>query len=215
MKKLNNKGFSLVELVIATAILSVVAVTVGMMMTSGTNMYSGVQKKANVLFKAQVGTAQLEQILSDADSEDGICLGTTASGYKALYIIDKKIDPAEGEPAGILTTIYHNTLDNTLYQKEDTIEVATGGAASVTSDNDAVPFCYNITDIDFSVLADKDNTKNDGIDYIYSVKFTPTISKNDLDYDRNTVVALRNKPATAEAANGATALDNLMQILWR
>ena len=58
-RKHDNKGFTLVELITATAILSFLALVTSAIMTTGTNMFSGVQKRSNVLYKSQSSSQDL------------------------------------------------------------------------------------------------------------------------------------------------------------
>jgi prepilin-type N-terminal cleavage/methylation domain-containing protein len=196
MKKLNNKGFSLVELVIATAILSVVAVTVGMMMTSGTNMYSGVQKKANMLFKSQVSTAQLENIIVNVGSDDGLAIdGNT------MYIV------STGEKK--LTKLEIDSLNNRLVLKEYKItpSESSGDPATCASVPETdVPFSYNIENIRYNVTSDA----IEGVVRATAMNFTLTVVKDSMTYEKNILISLKNKPMFEE---GADAVNTLLSSL--
>ena len=196
MKKVNNKGFTLVELVIATAILSVISLTVLTLMTSGTNMYSGIQKRSNVLFKSQVASTQLEEILVNVGSDDGIAVVD-----KDLYIVDK--DDSK---------ITRFSLDSTLSRLnmyEGTVE------AEVTAENqtfnyewsDPIPFSSDIIDVTYSPHYNKDG----GVNYAYAFGINLTVSKGGITYDKNSLASLRNKP---KFASGETAVQDLLELVF-
>ena len=120
--KKNKKGFSLVELVVGTAILSVIGLTVAMLMTSGTNMYRRVYRRSSVFYKSQVSTAQLQEALTDCEfpiamTDDSMLLGSVEQSgtekVKKIYVyyfngpegddtgsgeIDLRIDTVEETP---------------------------------------------------------------------------------------------------------------------
>ncbi len=84
-----SSGFTLVELLVCFAILSVVALCVSVMMNAGTNMYVRVSKSISLSNKTQIALVQLKEFFIDCDeiyldddgsvylydneSEDGIC----------------------------------------------------------------------------------------------------------------------------------------------
>lgn len=67
----NHKGFSLIELVVTIAILSVVILGISLMLTSGSNLYSAITRSENARSNMQVALAQIQERAIDCD---GVCL---------------------------------------------------------------------------------------------------------------------------------------------
>ncbi len=65
--KLNNKGFSLVELIVAIAIMALLAITVSEMMVSGARMYNYVDKDVKVQYEGQLAMSQVESYIIDCN----------------------------------------------------------------------------------------------------------------------------------------------------
>jgi len=67
-KKLNNKGFSLVELMIAVSILAVIGLTIAMFMGSSSNMYTRTNTEATLQAEAQVVANGISDLMIDCTS---------------------------------------------------------------------------------------------------------------------------------------------------
>ena len=83
MKKLrkNNRGVTLVELIVSTAILAIVAVAASAFMIAGTRTYSSVSYNVRLQYEAQIAMAQLQEYT--VDCTDGI-----AWDGSTLYIVN-------------------------------------------------------------------------------------------------------------------------------
>lgn len=83
MKKLkkNNQGFTLVELIVASAILAIVAVAACGFMVAGTRTYSSINYSVRLQYEAQIAMAQLQEYT--VDCTDGI-----AWDGSTLYIVN-------------------------------------------------------------------------------------------------------------------------------
>ena len=183
----NKKGFTLVELVVGTAILGVIGLTTAMLMTSGTNMYRGVHRRSTVLFKSQVAATQLSEAIVDCKypfsvHEDTLFLGGVEDG-------DKKID-----------VYYFNEDEHTIYLRSDSIS-STG---SITQ-GEAVPFCYNVNDISYEAFANTETGE------AYALKFVLAIEKFGLNYPRNEVLSLRNHPTLVSGDSAADTEQKLAE----
>ena len=77
----NNRGFTLVELIVSTAILSIVAVAASAFMVAGTRTYSSVNYTVRLQYEAQIAMAQLQEYT--VDCTDGI-----AWDGSTLYIVN-------------------------------------------------------------------------------------------------------------------------------
>jgi prepilin-type N-terminal cleavage/methylation domain-containing protein len=77
----NNRGFTLVELIVSTAILGIIAVAAGAFMVAGTRTYSSLNYTVRLQYEAQLAMAQLQEYTIDCT--DGIAWD--AAG-QTLYI---------------------------------------------------------------------------------------------------------------------------------
>lgn len=77
----NNQGFTLVELIVSTAILSIVAVAASAFMVAGTRTYSSLNYTVRLQYEAQIAMAQLQEYT--VDCTDGI-----AWDGSTLYIVN-------------------------------------------------------------------------------------------------------------------------------
>jgi len=86
MKKLrkNDRGFTLVELIVSTAILAIVALGAGAFMVAGTRVYSSLNYTVRLQYEAQLAMAQLQEYA--VDCSDGIAWDP---GQTKLYIADE------------------------------------------------------------------------------------------------------------------------------
>lgn len=186
----NKKGFTLVELVVGTAILAIVGLTTAMLMTSGTNMYRGVHKRTTVLFKSQVASVQLQEAIVDCEYpfsvyDDSLFLGDIEDDKKIIHVY------------------YYVEDDHAIMLRNDEVE-ATGDSVTITA-GDPVPFCYNVSSIHYiPMFSAEGNTA-------YALKFNLTISKFGLDYDRNEVLSLRNHP-TLVSGTSAEETEQLLAV---
>lgn len=196
----NNRGFTLVELVVATAVLGIISVTVLNMMSAGSSMFSGIQKRSMTLFKSQVASVQLKTAISN--TSDAIAIdGTT------LYIADT----SEGK----LSTYVYNAADKTIYYTEDKyiingdlVQVEEGTETDGTKN---VPFCYNVTALNY--IVNKENV--DDSSHISAIRFDITTTKLDQSTTRKETISLRSNPLLImEPDEDSTIKDTLINRVW-
>lgn len=192
--KKNNKGFTLVELVVATAILSVVAVITLALVSTGTNMYNGVHKRTTLLYKSQVAAIQLQE--SVVDTKNGIAV------YGSSFFVADKA-------ANKIHAYYFNEGENAIYLRDDTVNTTAGNAA-VTAGTET-PFCYNVESVTFKPMSSKNA---DAEDIAYAFKFNITLNKFDVTYNKDEVLSLRNKPVLVSGTSAAEAEANLATRIW-
>ena len=71
-RKMNNKGYSLMELIVSFAILGFVAIAVLSVMNAGTSMFNTVDSEINLQSKSQIAMAQFQQYFIGCSQ--GICV---------------------------------------------------------------------------------------------------------------------------------------------
>ncbi|HCT64123.1 MAG TPA: hypothetical protein DIC60_02425 [Lachnospiraceae bacterium] len=87
--KNNNKGFSLLELIVSFAILGIVSGIIMSMVTTSSNTYKSVTSDVNLQYESQLTMSQLQEYIVDCNG--GICfddnklylLNTNGTGYVA------------------------------------------------------------------------------------------------------------------------------------
>lgn len=82
----NNKGFTLVELMVSIAILGVVIVASLGFLASGTRSFSSVSAAVNLQYKSQLAMNNIQERLIDCNT--GVTFDT---GSSTLYIIDSSV----------------------------------------------------------------------------------------------------------------------------
>lgn len=183
----NKKGFTLVELIVGTAILGVIGLTTAMLMTSGTNMYRGVHRRSTVLFKSQVASTQLTEAIVDCKypfsvHEDTLFLGGQEGENKTISVY------------------YFDEEEHTIYLRIDTL-----GSSGEIIQGEAVPFCYNVNDVDYIPFANSETGE------AYALKLVLAIEKFGLRYPRNEVLSLRNHPTLVSGDSAANTEQKLAE----
>lgn len=140
----NNKGFSLIELVIVLAILAILGVAVFGFIFTGTHSYRGISDEADLQYNAQLVVNQIENIL--IDSTKGLAYSCTdEAGNKKQVLSDQEISGTSSEKTlTIYSTgeVYNITWkDKVLSLQKDSVDA--GG--NVTSTGKLVKMADNVT----------------------------------------------------------------------
>lgn len=135
-KKLHQQGFTIIELMIATAVLSTMLVTVSIIMISIGNLYYKGVSQARVQDDTRSITDEVSQRLQlsglppkqptapDPNGTDAYCIGTT----RYTYVIGVQIGHVPPGPAG--PSLFRHVLWRDTIQSADICQVAT-----LTADN--------------------------------------------------------------------------------
>lgn len=84
MKKLGNKGFTLVEMAVAFAILAIITLSVTLVITTSSNTYSKIAMDINLQYESQIAMSQLQEYVIDCNSY----IAVNFSGSN-LYVFNK------------------------------------------------------------------------------------------------------------------------------
>ncbi len=108
----NNKGFTLVEMLVAVAVLLLVMAEVGALMVNSQTMYRNGYYEVNLQESAQQVTQQLQDLLMNANVKDGVTTETKYSGSVSSDVIT--IQTTERQIDG--TGHYNGVEENVTYQ---------------------------------------------------------------------------------------------------
>ena len=163
----NNRGFTLVELIVSMAILGIIALAASAFMVAGTKTYSSLNYAVRLQYEAQLAMAYLQEYTVDCTK--GIAWDAT---QKTLYIANEDGDPATTD------AIVH-VFDYDPYTQ--TISYGSGSIAeNLTFPVNAVA-AEHVKSMEV-VLADKQAT------------ITLEMARGSKTYTATQIVALRNQP---------------------
>lgn len=91
MKALKNKGFTLVEMVIAMGVLTIVMAEVAVLLVNSSKLYFNASRETDLQDQAQRVTTVIEEMLVDADVE----VSCNTSGSSDILIIKRRENPYE------------------------------------------------------------------------------------------------------------------------
>lgn len=189
MKKLNNKGITLVEMLVALSITSIVMVAIFTFISVGTSNFNSSKKEVAVQTEAQTVMNQLSDLIIDAD-RGVLVYGSYGTTYdKALVIYNKD---------KIHMIFYHAGNKKLYYAKSDRIASSFIGTIAEIQDyvnsNNVIDDKYLMAQYVSSFEAEENIydgtgavTGNDvtvNLEITYEERSCPMYSK----------VALRNKP---------------------
>lgn len=216
----NNKGFSLVELLVSFAILGVISAIIGIMMTSGSNMFAKNRARLNLQYKSQIVASQLHSYLQNCNG--GVAVNTNGDLYIAQKTSDESgsiyvISLGEDADADKLFLRQFNISKENLVGGDFKIvanyEKAADGAASEAVDN--------ITESDISActaqpLCSDVSSWNTELDSKYA-KVNIEFSQGTANYDKNFVESFRNRPrivTAAEVDEDDILINTLKERVW-
>lgn len=207
LKRKNNKGFSLVELIISFAILALLALGVFGIMSASSRLFTFVDKDVNVQYKSQTAMAQFQQYFM------GCSKGITVYDYEsnhAIYFADN---------TGFYAFFYDTTAENPEHKEEDKVWFKKVDYADAAADTDSLSgysgyslFCSDVSDFNIEVFS----TVDDGVKIAQSVKITLTVSDdNGKEYETSQLFSFRAKPVYIDVPvdEDSTIVDTLVSTL--
>lgn len=101
MKRLNQKGFSLVELVVVMAILSIIGIAAFGFFQTSTNAYNNTGAEVNLQYEAQLTQNQLDNLIIDTTKSLDYYYGSDAANRTSI-LCDTEMSESDPEYKGFL-----------------------------------------------------------------------------------------------------------------
>lgn len=188
-KKLNNKGFSLMEVLVALAVSATVITIVASFITQGSKFYSKTGNSVNLQNELQ----ELSNVVCDSLQEATyleIQNGTSEMNvYTGSYSVVNNInifDPGKGVDVSRSRLIHWDGKNAYVFDN---------ASLDMISDDDKIGYCYSkyVSNINISV-SDKCKSKNaDGYTQPLMLDVTITVSNKGTERSETKNITLRNK----------------------
>lgn len=177
---MGNKGFTLVELIVATAILGLISLAVAGFMSAGARTYGSLNYTLRLQYQAQLAMSQMQEYVIDC--VDGIQWDDTT---KILTVVN-------GDGAEQAVQFVYTAADNTI-----TLQKGEYTADTSTFAGDGTPAVL-VEDVDdFVISLTPDAT--DGT-LVQSVTLTLDLARQGKTYTGTQTLALRNRPTDLSTA---------------
>lgn len=181
----NNRGFTLVELLVSTAILGIIAVAASAFMVTGTRLYSSLNYAVRLEYEAQLAMAQLQEYTIDCNQ--GIAWDAAA---KTLYIANGDGDVRTVDEV-VHVFVYNNDEQTISYKRTAT---GAGFPKDLSFSVDALMAEHvTVMDVDLNMPEDKDVVLA-GTQANIMLEMT----RGNKTYSATQVLALRNQPVQAK-----------------
>ena len=182
--KIDDRGFTLVELIVSIALLGVIALAAAGFLVTGTRTYASVNYSVRLQYEGQLAMSQIQNYVIDCSY--GIAWGTKSAndtaGNKGLYIVNNSAAAGSYD-------VYVFKLDG------DKLMLASGTKADFpTGENKFKVVADNVTN--FTVTAVPTDGK------VKSINITLTMSMGKKTYEATQTIALRNNPVYSETYDG-------------
>lgn len=195
MKKMNDRGMSLVELVVAFAILAIVTLAISGFLSTSARTYVRVNSEINLQYESQILLSQLQEYLVDANA--GVFFdGTT------LYVTDY----AAGGKYDVYVFRYDSAADE-LYFGKNTVSPGFSAASLVSGDlmaRHVSDFGAALTTSELSINEGGVTTKRTQVE---AIRINLKMSIQDRSYETSELTAPRNHPQTATISATTTITD--------
>ena len=194
-RKPNNRGFSLIELVITAAILAVVTLTVSLMMSSGTGLYRSLNTMAGLQYQSQVCMAQLQEYSLDVNG------GIARDGDTIYFTVYE--NETEGK---VYRLTYDSTMQALLFDEGSVSVDPAGSELTYTYHSEPVTLCGHVSDYRAEINYGSDTG------FAESISLTLTLADRGKSYTVSQVFAFRNRPAIISA--DANITEALLTRVW-
>lgn len=168
--KLNNRGMTLIEMIVAFAILGVVSVSIFSMMLTATKTYTNLTSTVKLQYEAQLAMANIERHIMNCN--DGI---SWDAANDTLFIVNEEENNKKN-----LQVIY--LKNGELYYGENNL--SDEGSATLTF----YLLAEHVTDMNMTLTPSGSNETK-------QVQLELTLERNNKTYTGQKTIALRNKPS--------------------
>lgn len=180
----NNRGFTLVELLVSTAILGIIAVAASAFMVTGTRLYSSLNYAVRLEYEAQLAMAQLQEYTIDCTQ--GIAWDAAA---KTLYIANGDGDVRTVDEV-VHVFVYNNDEQTISYKRTAT---GAGFPKDLSFSVDAL-MAEHVTAMD----VDLNMGDNEVVLAGNQADIMLEMARGNKTYSATQVLALRNQPVQAK-----------------
>jgi prepilin-type N-terminal cleavage/methylation domain-containing protein len=186
----NNRGFTLVELLVSTAILGIIAVAASAFMVTGTRLYSSLNYAVRLEYEAQLAMAQLQEYTIDCTQGIAWDVTTDATGTtKTLYIANGDGDISTADEV-VHAFVYNNDEQTISYKRTAT---GAGFPENLTFPVDAL-MAEHVTAMDVDLnMGDKEVVLAGN-----QADIMLEMARGNKTYSATQVLALRNQPVQAK-----------------
>lgn len=186
----NNRGFTLVELLVSTAILGIIAVAASAFMVTGTRLYSSLNYAVRLEYEAQLAMAQLQEYTIDCNQGIAWDVTTDATGTtKTLYIANGDGDISTADEV-VHAFVYNNDEQTISYKRTAT---GAGFPENLTFPVDAL-MAEHVTAMDVDLnMGDKEVVLAGN-----QADIMLEMARGNKTYSATQVLALRNQPVQAK-----------------
>ena len=192
---MNNKGFSLIELIISVAILTIITSAILGFIVTSSKSYGNVSEDVSLQQEAQLSLNQISDLIVDSTSglkyyyndnealtilSDADISGDVTSKTLAIYNVQKEVVSGVTVENKYIYNIIWRKAEKKIYLRKDSIDSSTG---LVTQGNEVLMVEY-VTDFNPSLTKVESRKK---------VSISMTFARNDKNYTASKNFALRNK----------------------
>lgn len=188
----NNRGFTLIELIISIAILAVVMVAALGFMGTGANLYTRNSIQIGLQNASEQALTQMDQEIIDTDT--GLVWKTAEDDTEAPYLIlVNRTGGTDSTSYSVESYAFDKASGNLYYKKSGDTAVLSGDVSGVVSDTMASGhvLAENVTDMTFTPFGEQDTTT--GIRVARNVTIELTMEKRGLSYTGKQTTAFRNR----------------------
>ena len=188
MRKNNNKGYTLVELMLTLLIFSVIMVSIIAIMRTALVSYKNGLTEASVQENAQIAVNQISNILVDVGGFTAHPSGIAESNPWTFN------HPTYGTVELKVNETYKMNDDGTIYIADDGSMVRTGGTLLLKSE----PIAENVVDFDIKGLYKTDDPATNPVDNAAIITLTVDDGQGGHQYTVDKVVYFRNNVENVE-----------------
>lgn len=211
---MKNKGFTLMELIVAIAVGSIVLLMVSVMLVRGTNIFRTENDEVNMRNDYQIVRNQIDQVLMEAKT---LIVETRVDGdgYKTIIIYTGDVDTTDLNRGFISSTI---TTEKIIRYEDRTDSIyITGAYGSSTAEGNCI--CDMVSDFNIALddSAKRTETDSTGATIIYyvnplRVNVTLSLLNKNSNINSSFAVNLRNRLSSITIYSNTTGGELLNSV---